>query len=74
MSHIDWVRKIYRIFRANDPTDATMLLIKTHDYKWFNCYRLDEKTFEFTHVEEIELYVNKAMFAEGRFHTVNKAQ
>ena len=51
MRHIDWVRRIYRNFRANDPTDGIMLLLKTHDYKWFDYYSFDEETFEFTRIE-----------------------
>lgn len=73
MNLIKWVRKVFRDFKSNDPTETTELILKTHEYKWFVFYSLNEETFEFDNVQEIELYVNKSMFAEGYFHTVNKA-
>ena len=36
-------------------------------------FKLDENTFEFKLEEEIELYVNTGIMAEGHFHEVSLA-
>ena len=44
-----------------------------HHYIWFEIFQIEDKSFEFKKLQEMELYVHHDMLAEGHFHEVNKA-
>ncbi len=61
--------------RSKDPAaEQSKLLRNDHNYGWFEVFDLDDKTFEFKQIQELELYVHQDMFAQGHFHEVNMAQ
>ncbi len=71
---ISWAKSIYHRFNANDPAEQVSKYWRgNRENKWFEYYTLDEEKLEFNLEEELELYVNIDIFAEGSFHTVYKA-
>ena len=39
-----------------------------YHYVWLEIFQIEEKSFEFKKLQEMELYVHHDMLAEGHFH------
>ncbi len=66
---IEWVMEIFRNFSSRDPASISSANLKlTHEYKWFNLYKM--KDFKFQQENDIELYVSKDLFDKGNYHEV----
>eukprot|EP00347_Sterkiella_histriomuscorum_P007925 403347038 len=70
----DYVTGIFRDIQRNENSIQSLDYRKTHQYRWFEVYSLDEDTFEFKLEEEIELYVNTDLLGSGHFHDVQLAR
>jgi hypothetical protein len=46
----------------------------TSDYRFFEIYYLDETSFCFKSLEDMELYINVDILGEGHFHEVREAK
>lgn len=73
-AYVDYVTGVFRQILNTDHQLISLDFRKTHQYRWFEVYSLDEDTFEFKLEEELELYVNTELLGSGHFHDVQLAR